>query len=264
MTLPGGPADKLGNRYEKWWTLSEFVRLLHGDTEAIRIEDPGVEKAEFVVTSGSRRELHQVKRSHPNGKWSLAALRNDGFLRAIGSWQATTTGSSSHRAATPASFPSCARRRETRSRRRSSSTPFWRPGSARDGSRGCGATACDVPAAVDRLRRIDVRTIDERGLERTVRWGVQTLFAADSNTVVAKLRVIVDDSMHRTITRQALVEALALRGYRLRDLTTPENAGVAVEAATDTYLDGARGKLIRRRLIPRTAAASCPSPHRKS
>ena len=55
MTLPGGPADKLGNRYEKWWTLSEFVRLLHGDTEAIRIEDPGVEKAEFVVTTGVGR-----------------------------------------------------------------------------------------------------------------------------------------------------------------------------------------------------------------
>lgn len=41
MTLPGGPADKLGNRYEKWWTLSEFVRMLRGCTDAIRIEDPG-------------------------------------------------------------------------------------------------------------------------------------------------------------------------------------------------------------------------------
>ena len=84
MTLPGGPADKLGNRYEKWWTLSELVRLLHGDAESIRIEDPGAEKAEFVVTKGSRREWHQVKRSHPNGKWSLAALRNDGLLQTVG------------------------------------------------------------------------------------------------------------------------------------------------------------------------------------
>ena len=67
MTLPGGVADKLGNRYEKWWTLSEFIRMLRGDTEAIRIEEPRVDKAEFVVTAGTRRELHQVKRSHPNG-----------------------------------------------------------------------------------------------------------------------------------------------------------------------------------------------------
>ena len=84
MTLPGGPANKLGNRYEKWWTVSEFVRMLHGSTEAIRIEDPGVEKTEFVVMAGSRRELHQVKRSHPSGKWSLAALGADGLLQTVG------------------------------------------------------------------------------------------------------------------------------------------------------------------------------------
>ena len=71
-------------RYEKWWTLSEFVRMLHGSTEAIRIEDPGVEKTEFVVTTSSRRELHQVKRSHPSGKWSLAALGADGLLQTVG------------------------------------------------------------------------------------------------------------------------------------------------------------------------------------
>ena len=45
MTLPGGPADKLGNRYEKWWTVSEIVRMLQGETETIRIEEPSVEKA---------------------------------------------------------------------------------------------------------------------------------------------------------------------------------------------------------------------------
>ena len=31
MTLPGGPADKPGNRYEKRWTLSKLVRLPGGD-----------------------------------------------------------------------------------------------------------------------------------------------------------------------------------------------------------------------------------------
>ena len=58
--------------------------MLGGETEAIRIEEPGVDKAEFIVTTGMRRELHQVRRSHPNGKWSFAALRVDGLLQAIG------------------------------------------------------------------------------------------------------------------------------------------------------------------------------------
>ena len=34
MTLPGGAAAKLGHRYEKWWTLSELVRMLRGETES--------------------------------------------------------------------------------------------------------------------------------------------------------------------------------------------------------------------------------------
>ena len=256
MTLPGGPADKLGNRYEKWWTLSEFVRLLRGDAEAIRIEDPGVEKAEFVVTTGVRRELHQVKRHHQDGKWSFAALRADGLLRAIGRQLAGNDDrfvfASGSDARQLSELCEAARASE-------SEEEFERAFlAARERRKRFKKLrcdwACDVASAVERLRRIEVRTIDERELERTVRWGVQALFLADPRKVVAELRTIVDDSVHRTITRQALVGFLERRGYRLRHLTSPENAGVAVEAATDTYLEGARSKLIRRMLIPRTAA----------
>ena len=64
MTLPGGAAAKIGNRYETWWTLSEFVRMLHGDTEAIRLEVPGIDKAEFVVTTGSKDVTRAAKPCH--------------------------------------------------------------------------------------------------------------------------------------------------------------------------------------------------------
>ena len=73
MTLRGGPADKLGNRYEQWWTVDALVRMLEGDGDSIRIEAPGFDKTEFVVWFGSQKHLHQAKRSHPNGKWSLNA-----------------------------------------------------------------------------------------------------------------------------------------------------------------------------------------------
>ena len=84
MTLPGGPADKLGNRYERWWTVSELVRMLNGETVSLRIEDPAAKKAEFVVETGSHRELHQARRSHPTGKWTLPELQRAGLLRAMG------------------------------------------------------------------------------------------------------------------------------------------------------------------------------------
>ena len=258
MTLLGGPADKLGNRYEKWWTLSEFVRLLHGDADAIRIEDPGVEKAEFVVTRGSRREWHQVKRSHPNGKWSLAALRTDGLLHTVGRQLAGNDDRFVFASGSDARELSelCEAACDAESVEEFERSFLAAGGRKLRFERLLCEWACDVPAAVERLRRIDVRTIDERELEQKVCWGVQALFVADPNKVVAELRAIADDSVHRTITRQGFVEALARRGYRLRHLTNPENAGVAVEGATETYLEGARSKLIGRELIPRTVAGT--------
>ena len=255
MTLPGGPADKLGNRYEKWWTVSELVRMLGGETEAIRIEEPGVDKAEFVVTTGTRRELHQVKRSHPSGKWSLAELGSDGLLQAIGEQLARNddrfvfaSGSDARelaelcegaRDAEPDAeferhFLKAAKRRERFQKLR-------------------GAWTCDVQTARERLRRIDVRTIDERELQDKVHWGAAALFLADPAAVVAELRGIVEDSVNRTISRQELVGRLARRGFPLRRLRNPGHAGVAVQTATDRYLDIARRKLIQKKLVSKAA-----------
>ena len=41
---------------------------------------------------------------------------------------------------------------------------------------------CDVPTARERLRRIDIRTIDERELDNKVRWGVETLLSRLDST----------------------------------------------------------------------------------
>ena len=260
MTLPGGPADKLGNLYEKWWTVSQCVRMLHGDTEAIRIEDPGIEKAEFVVTAGSRREFHQAKRSHPSGKWSLATLgasdvrllqtigeqlagNSDRFVFASGSDArelselCESAGYAESVEEFGGAFLAAVGRRELFQRL----LRYW---------------ACDVPTAFERLRRIDVCTIDERRLEQMARFGVQALFVADPGKVLAELRRIVEDSVHRTIRRQELVEQLAGRGYWLRHIRHPENAGGAVETATNRYLDGARRRLIQQTLVPRAAAGT--------
>ena len=226
MTLPGGPADKLGNRYEKWWTLSELVRMLGGETETIRIEVPGVDKAEFVVTTGMRCELHQVKRSHPNGKWSLAALGADGLLQAIGQKLAGNDDrfvfASGSDARELADLRDAAKDAE-------SNAEFERH-FLKDDKRKKGfeklrdSWGCDVPTARERLRRIDIRTIDERELENKVRWGVEALFLAKPAIVIAKLRSLIEDSVHCTISRQDLVTHLTECGFPLRCIRNPEHA----------------------------------------
>ena len=208
--------------------------MLRGEVESLRIEDPGVDKVEFVVTVGSCRELHQVKRSHPNGKWSLAALRADGLLRAIGKQLAGSevrfvfvSGSDARELAELCEAARDAESTEEferafldaadRKERFESLRREW---------------VCDVPIAVDRLRRIYVRTIGEPELERKVRWAIPALFLADAGTIIEELRSIVEDSVHRTIIRQCLVDELARRGYRLRRLVSPGNAGITLESAT--------------------------------
>ena len=230
--------------------------MLGGETEAIRIEDPGVDKAEFVVKTGARRELHQAKRSHPNGKWSLAALGSDGLLQAIGAQLADNDDrfvfASGSDARELAELCDAARDAE-------SDTEFERHflGAAKRRKRFeklCERWACDAPTARERLQRIDVRTIDERGLRDNAHSRVAALFLAKPAAVVAVLRGIAEDSIHRTISREDLVEELGRRGLPLRHLRHPEHAVAAVRAATDRFLDIARRKLIQGRLVSKAAA----------
>ena len=70
MTLPGGPADKLGNRYEKWWTLTQrslaASRTVCGPTTrsllwrpSFAVSDPDAPPldSESLVTSSTGTEL---------------------------------------------------------------------------------------------------------------------------------------------------------------------------------------------------------------
>ena len=258
MTLPGGPANKLGNRYEKWWTVSQFVRMLQGDTEAIRLEDPGIEKAEFVVTTASGREFHQAKRSHTKGKWSLDALGAD-LLKAVGNQLVGNRDRFVFASGSDARVLSdlCDNANSAESVAEFERSFLSSVELTEGFEKLLNWWACDVPTAIDCLRRIEIRTIDDRELEQKVQWGITSLFLAKPHTVMDALRGIAEDSVHRTITRENLVEELTGRGYPLRLLSSPANASVAIREATDhRYLDGARRKLIRHQLVPRLATGT--------
>ena len=257
MPLPGGPSDKLGNRYELWWTVSQLVRIMDGQAESIRIEDPTVDKAEFVITVGNQEELHQAKRSHPNGKWSLSSLGGDGLLQAIfdqlsknsnirfifvsGS-DAPELRELTERAVSAenleefkAVFVSAKAHKETLGKLKG----FWR--------------GTDTATAYEILQRIEVRTIDERGLEEQVRGSLQVRFLTNPNDVYDALRSIVEDSIHKTVDRESLVSILQSRGFTLRKLTKPDDAPALISEVADSYLEAARRKLIQGSLIPRSS-----------
>ena len=230
--------------------------MLGGETDAIRIEDLGVDKAEFVVMAGTHRELHQARRSHPNGKWSLAALRADGLLQAIGEQLAGNDDQfvfvSGSDARELAELCEAASDSESDTEFQQHFLEAAERRKRFEKLRECWA--CDGPTARERLRRTHIRTIDERELRDKVTWGVTALFLATPATVVAELRGNAEDSVHRTLFRQDLVEQLSRRGFPRRHLRNPEHAIPAVQATTDCFLDIARRKLIQRRLVSKAAA----------
>ena len=256
--LPGGPAAKLGNRYETWCTLAELVRLLNGQSDVLRIEVPGIDKAEFVVWTGTSREAHQAKRSHSAGTWSFAALRTDGLIRDIGKFLTEdnsrfvfTSGSEARhllelvQAAKDAEsideFANSFVGETSRKERFDTLVCDWE---------------CAPHAAVDRLRRIELRTVDERGLQEQVRWAVEALFLAEPQNVISELRAIVEDSVHRKITGASLIADLAKRGYRLRRAISQRDAVLVVQETTNRFLDIVRRRLIQQTLVPRQASVT--------
>ena len=258
MTLPGGPAEKLGNRYEKWWTVSELLRMLDGETDALRIEDPGVKKAEFVVEAGSRHEFHQAKRSHPSGKWTIQELQSGEILRAAGEQLADNENlfvfvSSSD---APVLRSLCEAARDAKSDDEFRQHFLKAHERSAEFKNLVVLWQCNRSQARDRLRRIQIRVIDEHGLAEKVDWIVKALFLGPPTPIVNTLRTIVEDSVHHTWTRGALVKKIESRGFYPRTLRTPENAAVAVEGATDKYLEPVRRRLIRNELVPNPAVGT--------
>jgi hypothetical protein len=82
VSMPGGPADKYGNRFEGRWTIHCLIELLRGRVEAIELEPPGESGVgvEFVVLRGGHQEHHQVKSGRSHGQWTIQRLSREGVL----------------------------------------------------------------------------------------------------------------------------------------------------------------------------------------
>ena len=256
MPLPGGPADKLGNRYEGLWTAYQFLRLLDGGCESVRLEEPGVDKAEFVVRRGDRSEFHQAKRAGIRGTWSLASLRAEGVMQSVKELLTDPNASfvfvSGCAAGELADL--CEAARNAESEREFMATFLKAKTRGKPFERICGDWQCDPETAIDYLRRVEVRTIGERELEEQVGLYARTLFLADATGVLAELLRVLGKSVHRTIRREELLEVMRESGFVLRRVTGREQAVAAIRQATDGYLEGARRRLIHRTLVPRTAS----------
>ncbi len=258
MSLSGGASDKLGNRYEIWWTVLQLVRLLNQKDKSIRIEDPTVEKAEFVISAGDREEFHQVKRSHPNGKWSLSVLggpkhrllqaifkvlsgNNARFIFVSGS-DAPELKELAERADSAQNlqeFQDTFLNAKVQCKAFQKLKAYWEN--------------TDTASAYEMLQRIEVRTMDEKGIKELVHKEIQALFLCNPVSVCDTLRSLALDSVHRELCRDDLVTALKESGFTLPNLS--DEASVISEVTTQ-FLQVTKQKLIQDTLIRRAATTT--------
>jgi hypothetical protein len=232
--------------------------MLLGQAESIRIEDPGVTKAEFVLTSGGQREFHQAKRSHPDGKWSLASMAASD-VKVLQAMNTELAGNNAKFVFVSSSDAGDLRELTERARDAESVKEFegqFLAGKEQkerfDRLRKYWGNA-STATSYDVLRRIEIRTSDERSLEEKVSYGARALFLHDPDHVCAELMQIAMESIHQTITRDTLIARLAERGLSLRRLAKFDSASVLVSEVTNRYLANARKQLIRKSIIPRAA-----------
>lgn len=259
MPLPGGPSDKLGNRYEAWWTVSQLLRIIDGQAESIRIEEPMTDKAEFEIKANSQQELHQAKRSNPTGKWSLSTLGNaqNKVLQAV---FAQLIGNPNSRFVFTSGSDAPELRDLTESARDAIDleefiTIFTNAASQRSAFEKLKSfwKGTDTETAYEILQRIEVRTIDEKGIKDKVTALLSAFFINNPEDICDALRSFVADSIHIPVDHSYLVSFLDNKGFKFRRLIKPSDAHSLISEVTDRYTARTRRKLIQASLIPRSS-----------
>ncbi len=255
MPLPGGPTDKAGNRYEQLWTVHCLLDVLQGRARSIRLEAPGAhgEGFEFVVRSERGAEWHQAKRQRSRGSWTLASLKAEGVLAALG--RAVARGE----AATFVSGTSAADLAELiHSVQGSASYPEFRgeflntPDRLSNFEVVVEVWALPAEQVYGRLQRVRVTTITEDILERGITDRCAALVTGSPDAVVDALMRLVGESVHADLTEADVWAFLRPRGHEPSPWADQSSVELAVQAAFERYLEIVEQGAIDGRLLERS------------
>lgn len=227
LPMPGGAANKAGNRYERLWTALMLLDVLAGDADSLQIEVPGEagRGAEFLLTRGSTLEWHQVKRQENRGSWTIQRLETAGVLAP---WRpklqhgdrcvfvsATSAQELAELAERASHTESWAQFHEHFMAPKSQRKPF---------DRLCRAWEVTGEAAYEALKNISLSVISENELGRRLQERLATLVEEPMSVAAAVLAKIVDDSPHLRLTALDVWERLAAEGVRRKTQTQRSHA----------------------------------------
>jgi hypothetical protein len=213
LSIRGGAANKIGNRYERRWTVLTLLNVLTCDAEYLQVEVPGEAGYgfEFVLSVTGGSEWHQVKRG--GRPWTIASMRDvlapwwpkiqeGGRCIFVSTAGAEELNELVERAVTADSW-------------RTFDEHFLDARTQRDRfARLCKAWGTtDGPAAYEALKRVGVCTIGEPQLAKLLEARLASLVTGKPSVVAAVLGQLIDDSMHRRLTAAEVWGRLAEEGF---------------------------------------------------
>jgi hypothetical protein len=273
MPRPGGESDKLGNRYEGFWTVLNVLDLLTGD--AVALEPEPLEESrgiEFIKTlRGNSREFHSVKRQRAEDGWRLSDLvRPDARGRSVlgdlfekididHSRTVVFVSATIHPQAYEIWDRCC--RCETADQfeqnlrgNKGLHEDFFRHVLPRFGD--------DLRRAFQLFRSLRLVQIGENEIRREIDRLVRLLLyrvngePIDSAEVTLKLADYICSSLGRSLLESEIRIELERHGYYLKDWARDQNTTQQVEQLNARYLRHIQSDLILGKEIPRPEAVS--------
>ena len=256
MPLPGGAAEKFGNRYEGRWTVACLLDVMDEKADSIRLEPPEPEGQgfEFWATKQGIRECHQVKRQHSNGHWTLHTLEREGVLTNF-----TTRLQDPRVHCVFVSANSAGQLDELSDRARRSASweefneTFLRADQRRKDFDLVRHSQTGVPEQkiYEQLKRVHIRTVDESSLRSMIESRASTLVDGDAATVVDVLAEMASDGVHHELTAYHIWNHLESRGFSRRHWDKDPHVLKAVGEANRRYVNFLRYQAIGHTVLPR-------------
>jgi len=263
MPLPGGPADKVGNRYENMWTVLHMTYVMAERARSIRIEPPGEEgiAAEFWLETEERREYHQAKRQASGmGKWTTASLGKAGVLSGFLQHLRESTDVTCVFVSTHAAHPlgELVERARAASGAEDFEARFLSKDLRADFHALCSSWGCDPKSSADRaqafgwLCRVEARTMDERSLRQAAEGALDYLVEGDTATALDVLAQLAVNSIHKELTAHEIWQHVGSRpGLGRRQWESDPHLVSRVDEVTRRYVDLIAKGAIGGKSIPR-------------
>ena len=213
--MPGGAADKAGNRYEHLWVVLRIMELIEGSVSRIRLEPPGLAGTgiELETDIDGVTWGEQTKDSASN--WTIKRLIRKGVLasakvqfdrgrhfRLIVTSSAEALSTMAYRARKCESFAEFAE--SLRQGRQDQLTDV------------AGAWGVSTEEAWLCLKQVEVQHLPMDALKLTVAATVSRLYAGDSDQIIGELYNFCQEQLHQNLTAPHVFSYLETRELRRR------------------------------------------------